>query len=121
MTVNHFIRLLKENTLWIILFPLLTAGAVYYFTRNEQKEYTAKATVYTGLASGYNIQSVNKSGTPDYTTISNAFDNLLTTLNSNETMRQIGLRLLAHIDFIFVVFKKYPNQRQSPLVFLLFV
>jgi len=95
MTVNHFIRLLKENTLWIILFPLLTAGAVYYFTRNEQKEYTAKATVYTGLASGYNIQSVNKSGTPDYTTISNAFDNLLTTLNSNETMRQIGLRLLA--------------------------
>lgn len=94
MTFNHFVRLLKENTLWIILFPLITAGAVYLFTRNEQKEYTSKATVYTGLASGYSIQSVNKSGTSDYATISNAFDNLLITLNSTETKRQIGLRLL---------------------------
>ncbi|AEI49772.1 GumC family protein [Runella slithyformis] len=94
MTFNHFIRLLKENIPWIILFPLVTAGAVYLFTRNEQKEYTSKATVYTGLASGYSIQSVNKTGTTDYATISNAFDNLLITLNSTETKRQIGLRLL---------------------------
>lgn len=95
MTFQHFIRLLKENIPWIILFPLITALTVFYFTRNEKKEYLSKATIYTGLASGYSIQSVNKEGSMDYMTVSNAFDNLITTLNSNETMRRIGMQLLA--------------------------
>ena len=95
MTFNHFIRLLKENILWLILFPLVTAGTVFYFTKGTKKTYTSKTTLYTGIASGYSIQSVNQSGSLDYSSVLNAFDNLLTTLGSNETVRQISLHLLA--------------------------
>lgn len=96
MTFHRLIRLLKENILWLILFPLVTAGAVFYFTRSPKKTYTSKTTIYTGLASGYSIQSVNKEGGgADFTSIVNAFDNLLTTLSAGETTRQIALALLA--------------------------
>ncbi|WP_428657807.1 GumC family protein [Runella sp.] len=96
MTFHRFIRLLKENILWLILFPLVTAGTVFYFTRSPKKTYTSKTTIYTGFASGYSIQSVNKTGgSVDFSSIVNAFDNLLTTLNSSETTRQIALSLLA--------------------------
>ncbi|WP_229320752.1 GumC family protein [Larkinella knui] len=85
-------RLLKQHALWFILIPVLTAGSVYYFTKNEPRVYKSQATIYTGLASGYSLLSDQQAGFIDHSAA--AFENLLTTLNSKETLRQIGVDLL---------------------------
>ncbi|GAB4025526.1 GumC family protein [Spirosoma koreense] len=95
MTLQGIGRLLKQHLIWFILFPCLGAGTVYYFMRNETKTYKTKATLYTGLASGYSLRSAQGNFNLDYSAVSNAFDNILTTLNSNQTLYQVGINLLS--------------------------
>ena len=92
MTLDVFLRLIRQHLLWFILIPGLTAGVTYYVTRNEPKVYKSKATLYTGLASGYSIMTDRQTNFSDHS--SSAFDNLLTTLNANETLLQVGISLL---------------------------
>ncbi|MEZ0487030.1 GumC family protein [Fibrella aquatica] len=93
MKLDVFLRLLKQHTLWFVLIPLITASTAFYLTRNEVKTYKSEATLYTGLASGYTLLSDKKAPSMDMST--SAFDNLLSTLNSKETMLQVGISLLA--------------------------
>ncbi|WP_460675242.1 GumC family protein [Larkinella ripae] len=85
-------RLIKQHALWFILIPVLTAGTVYFLTKDEPRVYKSQATLYTGLASGYSLLSDQQAGFIDHSAA--AFENLLTTLNSQETLRQIGVDLL---------------------------
>ena len=68
-------RLLKQNLLWFILIPGIAAGVVFYLTRGEAKAYKSQAMLYTGLASGYSVQSLVPNNLGDRSSI--AFDNLL--------------------------------------------
>ena len=92
MTLDVFLRLMRQHLLWFILIPGITAGVAFYVTRNEPKVYKSQATLYTGLASGYSIMTDRQTNFSDQS--SSAFDNLLTTLNSNETLLQVGISLL---------------------------
>lgn len=92
MTVEVFLRLLRQHILWFILIPCVTAGAAFYFTRNERKVYKSQATLYTGLVSRYSLLSDKQSGFVDRS--ASAIDNILTTLSSKETLLQIGVDLL---------------------------
>ncbi|MBD2756222.1 GumC family protein [Spirosoma validum] len=89
------LRLLKRNVLWLLLLPALTAATVYYFTRNLPKVYRSTATIYTGLASGYSILSDEQNSWVSPEVVNNEFDNLFTTINSQETMMRVGTRLLS--------------------------
>ena len=95
MTIQGLVRLLKQHIIWFMLFPCLAAGTVYYFMRHETKIYKTKATLYTGLTSGYTLRSAQEGFQTDYSAVSNAFDNILTTLNSNQTLYYVGLNLLS--------------------------
>lgn len=92
MTIEVFLRLLKQNLLWFILIPCLTAGTAYLVTQNERKVYKSQATLYTGLVSRYSLMTDRQGGFSDRS--AGAFDNILTTLNSRESLLQIGTSLL---------------------------
>ncbi|MEZ0542242.1 GumC family protein [Fibrella arboris] len=92
MKLDVFLRLLKQHVIWFVLIPLVTAATAYYLTRNEPKTYKSEATLYTGLASGYNLLTDKLSASMDRST--SAFDNLLSTLGSKETMLQVSVSLL---------------------------
>lgn len=87
-------RLLRKNGLWLLLFPPALAGAVAYFTRGLPREYIATASIYTGIASGYSITSTDNERM-DFTAVTNGFDNLIATVKARETLREVGLHLLA--------------------------
>ncbi|WP_179948625.1 GumC family protein [Spirosoma rigui] len=95
MTLQGLGRLLKQHLIWFIVFPCLAAGTVFYFMRNETKVYKTRATLYTGFTSGYSLRSAEENFHVDYSAVSNAFDNILTTLNSNQTLYHVGLNLLS--------------------------
>jgi len=90
----EFIRILFRNWKLLVLFPLLTAGVVFFLTRNTKKEYVSNTQVYTGIASGYGITS-GENDRVDYFAVNNAFDNLMATIKSRESIEEVGMRLLA--------------------------
>lgn len=94
MNLLEFIRTIFRNWKLLVLFPLLTAGIVLFLTRNLKKEYVSKTQVYTGIASGYGITS-GEDDRIDYFAVNNAFDNLMATINSRESIEEVGMRLLA--------------------------
>lgn len=93
MKLDVFLRLLKQHALWFVLIPLVTAATAFYLTRNEPKTYKSEATLYTGLASGYTLLTDKLASSMDRST--SAFDNLLSTLSSKETILQVSVGLLA--------------------------
>lgn len=76
----------------MLVIPACLAFSIWYFTRHEIKIYASETVVYTGIASGYSLSGNNK---VDYFTASNAFDNLISLINSRETKNEASLRLLA--------------------------
>ena len=94
MSLLEFIRLIARHWKVLVIFPLMTAGVVFYLTRNTKKEYVSNTQVYTGIASGYGITS-GENDRVDYFAVNNAFDNLMATIKSRETLEEVGMRLLA--------------------------
>ena len=93
MSLAYFIKLVVKNLLWLILIPAVMAGSIYYFTRKEVKVYSSETVIYTGIASGYNLNGNNKA---DFFATTNAFDNLLSLINSRETKKEVCINLLAN-------------------------
>jgi capsular polysaccharide biosynthesis protein len=93
MSLAYFIKLLIKNLLWLIIIPAVMAGSIYYFTRKEVKVYSSETVIYTGIASGYNLNGNNKA---DFFATTNAFDNLLSLINSRETKKEVCINLLAN-------------------------
>ncbi len=94
MDIGHFIQLFKRNLLLLIVVPLLLAVVVYYFTRNKPKAYESETVIYTGITTGYSIESTSQRPT-DYFSVSAQFDNLLNLLKSRQTIVETSIRLLA--------------------------
>ncbi|MDB5275826.1 MAG: hypothetical protein JWR61_781 [Ferruginibacter sp.] len=92
MSFVYFIKLLLRNLLWLIAIPVAMAGAIFHFTKNEVKVYSSESVIYTGIASGYSLSGNNKA---DFFATSNAFDNLLSLINSRDTKQEVAIRLLA--------------------------
>ncbi|TFF34728.1 GumC family protein [Mucilaginibacter psychrotolerans] len=79
---------------WLILVPVICAATVFMLTRKSKKEYSSSTTLYTGVASGYSITSTEDERL-DYFAVNNAFDNMLASAKSRETIAQVALHLLA--------------------------
>jgi LysM repeat protein/uncharacterized protein involved in exopolysaccharide biosynthesis len=94
MDLNQFIQLLKRNIILLIAIPLLLAGVVYYFTKNQPKQYESETIIYTGITTGYSIESTSQRPT-DYFSVNAQFDNLLNLLKSRQTVVETSIRLLA--------------------------
>lgn len=94
MDLIYFIRLFKRNIVLLIGVPLLLSVVVYYFARNQQKVYQSEAIIYTGITTGYSIESTVQRST-DFFSTSAQFDNMINLLKSRQTVVETSLRLLA--------------------------
>lgn len=53
----QILKLIFRIRYWLIFLPLFAAIIVIYQTRNLQREYIVNTTIYTGIASGFTIES----------------------------------------------------------------
>ena len=65
----------------------------YMLTRNLPKSYESEMEIFTGIASGLNIEAVNNTKV-DYFTTSTEYDNLINIIKSRQTLEEVGMRLL---------------------------
>ncbi len=94
MDFNQFFRLLKANLLLLIGVPIILVISVYFFSQNQPKAYVSETTIYTGIASGYSIETQSRTNVDFYGT-NMQFDNLINIINSRSTKEQTAIRLLA--------------------------
>lgn len=94
MDIGQFLKLFKRNLVILIAIPLLLAFVVYFFTRNQTLEYQSEVLIYTGITTGYSIESSQQQSTNFFTT-SAQFDNIITMLSSRQTIVSTSLWLLA--------------------------
>ncbi|MGL5690442.1 MAG: GumC family protein [Bacteroidales bacterium] len=96
MQIIQFLFKTLYKIKWILIFGILIAGVLaYYLTSNMQKTYKVSCTVYTGIASGYNIESEG-SKSIDFNTVNNGMDNLINVIKSRNTLEMVSLRLVAN-------------------------
>jgi uncharacterized protein involved in exopolysaccharide biosynthesis len=94
MNIRHILRLILNSWFIIGAFGLIVAFSVYWFTRGKPKIYESTTLIYTGLATGYSIESTS-SNRFDYFATNTKFDNFINIIRSRETFKEVALRLLA--------------------------
>lgn len=92
--VISIIRTLFRHRWLIILGTFLFTAFVYYYTRHMQGGYDVKATLYTGVASGYNLESDKRT---DWASVQNSMDNLISIMQAESTLKRVYLRLFARV------------------------
>ncbi|MBI9037686.1 MAG: LysM peptidoglycan-binding domain-containing protein [Bacteroidales bacterium] len=94
MDIYQLIQLFKRHILLLIIVPLVLAFTVYMFTRNKKKNYTSQTVVYTGIATGYSIETTG-TRTLDYFGTNMQFDNMINMLKSRQTLEQTAITLFS--------------------------
>ncbi len=93
--LSQIVKLLFRIKYWLIFLPLIAALIAIYQTRNMQREYVVSTTIYTGIASGFTIESGSEGGRVDWSSVSNGMDNLLSIIKAKSTLRNVSIRLYA--------------------------
>ncbi len=86
-------RFLYRIRWWLIFAPIIFTILAIYISRNLSKTYEVRATVYTGIVSGYTIEG--ETGVNDYIAVSNAMDNLINIIQAENTLKRVSYRLYA--------------------------
>ena len=74
--------------LWMILARYRTFFTLFviYYTRHMVGGYEVKATLYTGVASGYNLESDKRT---DWAMVQNSMDNLISIMQAESTLKRV--------------------------------
>jgi polysaccharide biosynthesis transport protein len=87
------IKAILKKFYLVLLFPITVAGVVAYMQLQKPREFQSGMVFYTGITSGYNLSSQDEVRV-DNIAVHNAFDNLITILESRETLEEVAMRLL---------------------------
>lgn len=94
--LSQILRLLYRIRYWLIIIPLITTLFAIYLTRDLERTYEVSTTIYTGIASGFTIETgLEGSSRVDWNSVSNGMDNIITIIRSKATLREVSMRLYA--------------------------
>ena len=93
-TIQYIFKFFYRIRFWLIITPLITTFFMIYQTRNMSKSYEVSSTIYTGIASGYNIES-DGTARLDWSMVNNTMENLINIIHSRSTLERVSLKLYA--------------------------
>lgn len=92
--ILYFSRFLYRIRWWLIIVPIVLTLLAIYSTKHMGRTYNTNTTVYTGLISGYTIETTSGAGI-NLTQQSTTLDNILNIITSKSTLKRVSLRLYA--------------------------
>src|SRR5665647_1522030 len=110
MDIYQLFRILKRHIMLLILVPFILAFAVWYFTRNQDHIYQSETIIYTGIVSGYNLESTSNTNV-DYMGTNMQFDQIVNYLNSRKVIEETAIRLLAQHLMLETYDDRYINKK----------
>ena len=87
-------RFLYRIRWYLAIIPLIALILAWFLTRNLDKEYNVKTTIYTGIISGYNIET-GTSVSAANSAVNMA--NLMHIISTERTLKKVSLRLFARV------------------------
>ncbi|MDD2595442.1 MAG: exopolysaccharide biosynthesis protein [Bacteroidales bacterium] len=93
--VAYIIKFLYRNRFWLIFCPVIVTLIVIFYTRDLTKLYESKTTIYTGIISGYDIESSDGTVVHDWNLVNSTMSNLLEIIKSKTTLNRVSMRLFA--------------------------
>lgn len=92
--IISLIRTLFRHRWLILAGTTLVTLFIIYLTRHMSGGYDVKATLYTGIASGYNLENDKRT---DWSMVQNSMDNLISIIQAESTLKKVSLRLFARV------------------------
>lgn len=90
----YIFRLLYRRRYWLLICPLIIAYLSFHSARKISYSFEVKTTIYTGVVSGFDIESGGRE-TSDWNTMNNAMDNLSNIITAQTTLKRVSMRLYA--------------------------
>lgn len=91
----QLVKLMYRIRYWLIILPVMTTLIAVYLTMNLPRVYEVNTTIYTGVASGFTIESGIETSRIDWNSVNNGMDNLISIIKSKATLREVSIRLYA--------------------------
>ena len=91
---RYIVRFLYRIRWYLVIIPLIALVLAWLLTRHLEKDYTVKTTVYTGIISGYNIET-GSSVSATNSAVNMA--NLIHIISTERTLKEVSLRLFARV------------------------
>ena len=91
---RYLVRFLYRIRWYLVILPLIALVVTWFMTRNEERQYDTKTTIYTGMITGYNLEG--GSGTAGGNAQIN-IKNLMIIVSTDNTIREVALRLFARV------------------------
>ena len=89
---RYIVRFLYKIRWYLAILPLIAMIVAWFATRNMERIYDAKTTIYTGMITGYNIEGgTGTAGGNQQTNITN----LILIIQTDNTIHEVALRLFA--------------------------
>ena len=85
---KYIVRFFYRIRWWMIVLPLVAVLIGWFFTRDMDKSYDVKTTIYTGIITGYNVDI------SDSRNASVHLSNLMNIITTERTLKAVSLRLL---------------------------
>ena len=85
---KYIIRFFYRIRWWMIILPLVAAIITWFLTRNMDKSYDVKTTIYTGIITGYNVDASDTRNATVH------LSNLMNIITTERTLKIVSLRLL---------------------------
>jgi len=93
MNLIYFIKVLFKNIILIGFVAVFMAVSVFIMTRNQPETYSSQTIIYTGLATGFDIES-GSGWKYDLFGTNAKFDNLINIIKSRKTQEETAIRLM---------------------------
>lgn len=94
IVIRWFLRL----KWWFIFLPLAVALLAIFLTKNIDLRYRTDFTIYTGVVSNSGDNTgMSVGNSSDWNAINNSIQNIINTIRSKETLRQLSVRLYARL------------------------
>lgn len=93
--ILYISRFLYRIRWWLLLGTLFITIAACFLTAGIKGNYNVQATLYTGVVSGYSIES--NTGNTDWAATQNAMDNLINIIKAESTLKNVSIRLFSRV------------------------
>lgn len=114
MDILYILKVLWKKKFWLIIIPILSAAAAYFFSLSLEEQYRSATRIATGYTTSEAIQVTDEHSNPRDVDMN--FSNILATMNSGICNNLISYRLVLHdLDSPSVSFRRFKNKDKEPL------
>ena len=86
---KYIVKFIYRIRWWMVIFPCIAGIIAWFLTRNLEKTYDVKTTIFTGIISGYNVDATDTRNATVH------MSNLMNIITTERTLKIVSLKLLA--------------------------